>query len=215
MKMIYLTMLIFLFGCASFVDTSSKKLIKPTDEKLELKVTLYSIDSKKKLVKFPKLLVDQINSVNGCDLSASGKLMQEEARLDTSYAFRFLCELIVNLKNNGFKKVIFVTNNSDFKSSNYLNLNIEINHNQSFGKKAWQTVNIITLGLLPYWNTKNYLVKGKFSKGSREFSISHSFSEVRQLFLLPAMPFLDGLNSATNKVHKEIANKIINEINGG
>ena len=216
-----LFIMVFIFSsCAVF---NSKSPIGKKDDlnntyDFLVKISIVFDENGDQIIVHPsKKIIEEINSSNGCKLDLNNNnFLQQVPKSKTVYAYRVMCELIKNLKKEGLLGLSLISENESFNQLQNLTLKIKIENSLSINKKIWLGANILTLGIVPYWNVWNYIFEAKAyvpqDKRTIDYSFERNLVDARQLLLLPAMPFLENLFSATKQIHKNLAIDIANEI---
>lgn len=117
------------------------------------------------------------------------------------------------LINNEIEKLFIFKN-----CKNYLKIQVEIINKPVENKSVLDFLNIISIGIIPYWaeyeNIAKITITNKENKETDSFSSTYKYERVQSIFLIPVSPFYIGgnieLNLKTIPLHFQ---NISNELN--
>jgi hypothetical protein len=209
LNLLTMSLLFFVQGCASFVKDSRHLVknhkVKSPERKISFKVVLKT-GKNKHIIKTSDELIKELSKNDGCDLSRTGMIMQKMAITNTAYGYRIVCEVFASLKKQGNAYKVVKEDQSDF------HIEFNVVENASSFNKVWQTLNFISLALIPYWGKRSYTTKVINKKVDSVTEINNEILDVRQTLLIFVMPFVNNPNSANSSVHTKIAKEVYNNI---
>ena len=196
MRIINVLILFLITACATFSDKNV--VYKPSNIGKTDKPILITLKANfHTQLGFKYASLTRKNVMSGID----NCIMTQPGEGNDGYLKSVLCKTYFSLSKSFNLKL--VESRTEIESNEVFNIRFELKEGVGIGEQIWSWSNFLTLTVIPYRGKRDFKTVINLTRAGnlvKDISSQASFIEWRSIFLLPAMPFVDGYQVGTEKV---------------